>query len=264
MKVTKTERDAQEFGLHVKQGGWRLGLLVARNVEKGKGEGRYGDNRNDRYGKNKVSAQEFGRLSGTSAPRVLRYLKAWEAAATDGFVPAAADLKPGIEPDIDVEKLPPWAEFYDASNAGGRPRDTGKENAKKILRKLPPKEQAEVIKGVVDDADADPGMVGEVYNSAKMIHHNGHVSEAEKKSGKAHMEKKVLGPMRKALGSMTSLSVISSLREAASDLDEMISDGELSPETFAKILDAHEEWCTKLEIARAMFNMDDDIEEMTR
>ena len=30
------ELDAHEFGLHLKQGGWRLGLLVARDVNRGR------------------------------------------------------------------------------------------------------------------------------------------------------------------------------------------------------------------------------------
>jgi hypothetical protein len=109
------ENNAREFGLHANQGGWRLGLLVARSVEKGRGAST-GSVRNDRYGHDgKVSAQEFGRLSGTSAPRVLRYLKAWEQAADAGHVPHAADLKPDSEPGLDADKLPVWSHFYDAS-----------------------------------------------------------------------------------------------------------------------------------------------------
>jgi hypothetical protein len=40
-----TELDAREFGIHVRQGGWRLGLLVARNVEPRKGQNERGSRR---------------------------------------------------------------------------------------------------------------------------------------------------------------------------------------------------------------------------
>jgi len=113
----RVEADAREFGLHVKQGGWRLGLLVARSVEKNAGDG---VNRDDEgvttvTHQGKVSAREFARRSGTSAPRVLRYLTAWNKAASKRHVLPAAVLTPGRELiDLDAEKLPPWSDFYDA------------------------------------------------------------------------------------------------------------------------------------------------------
>jgi hypothetical protein len=105
------KQDAAEFGQHVRLGGWRLGLLVARNVQKGKGQGAR-QPRNDRHEVEKVSATRFGQLAGTSAPRVLRYLAAWEAAADDGYVKHAADLTPGQEIDLDPGELPPWSKYY--------------------------------------------------------------------------------------------------------------------------------------------------------
>jgi hypothetical protein len=111
------DRDAKEFGLHVRQGGWRLGLLVARNVKKGQGHG--GDRKSDqdrahdldRTGK--VSATEFARRSDTSADRILRHLTAWDKAAEAGHVPPASGLSPGDEGvALDVEALPDWTEFY--------------------------------------------------------------------------------------------------------------------------------------------------------
>src|SRR5262245_7607975 len=74
------ELDAREFGIHVKQGGWRLGLLVARNVEPGAGAGERTDlePRNDRSEVGKVSASRFAEQSQTSVPRVMRYLHGWE------------------------------------------------------------------------------------------------------------------------------------------------------------------------------------------
>lgn len=102
--------DADEFGAHVKAGGWRLGLLVARNVTPAK-PGKP-DALVTRVTNRKVSAQEFGRRSGTSAPRVLRYLTAWDNAADAGIVPASADLSPGQDIALDVDTLPDWTGYY--------------------------------------------------------------------------------------------------------------------------------------------------------
>jgi hypothetical protein len=126
-------RDADEFGAHVRAGGWRLGLLVARSVEKGEGNGRPPKNLRGRSGFAKVSAAQFARRSGTTHARVLRYLDAWERAAKAKLVPLATKLLPGAEIELpDPER---WSEFYDASNAGGRPRDNTPEAAAKIVER---------------------------------------------------------------------------------------------------------------------------------
>ncbi len=106
------EHDAAEFGNHVRLGGWRLGLLVARSVQKDKGHGQ-GRGANVSAETFKVSAREFADMAGTTAGRVLRYLKAWDAAALDGCVPESALLVPGEELDnFDPENLPAWETFY--------------------------------------------------------------------------------------------------------------------------------------------------------
>jgi hypothetical protein len=140
----QVKADAREFGLHVKQGGWRLGLLVARNVERGNGgRGRTGVSRS--RNPDKVTAAAFARMAGTSADRVLRYLDAWDKAAEHGTlyttpkgvrvrVLHSDEMVPGQEVrGLDAEYLPPWEEFYDASGSGGRPRDSKPEDAVKIL-----------------------------------------------------------------------------------------------------------------------------------
>ena len=106
--------DAREFGLHIKQGGWRLGLLVARNVAPGAGTGGGGTDGSHRSNRNgeKVSARSFAEEAGTGPARVLRYLTGWEKAAGTGTVPHAADLNPDSEPALDVETLPEWEDFY--------------------------------------------------------------------------------------------------------------------------------------------------------
>jgi hypothetical protein len=100
--------DATEFGNHMRQGGWRLGLLVARNVAVAPG----------RVAPEtllpKVNATEFARRAGTSNDRVLRHLAAWERAASAGLVPSSRTLNPGSNVDLDVERLPAWAPIYNA------------------------------------------------------------------------------------------------------------------------------------------------------
>lgn len=133
--------DAREFGLHVKQGGWRLGLLVARSAEKQEG------GRNDRYALNapdaetKVSLTKFADLSGTSVPRVSRYLDAWNRAAADGVdgIKPSDELNPGEEVDLDVESLPDWNQYYTSVTGGynGSPERLSKispEMAEQIVR----------------------------------------------------------------------------------------------------------------------------------
>lgn len=74
--------DALEFGQHVKLGGWRLGLLVARNVEKAKAGVRRGSDFN--WNQNgKVNAKQFAEKAGVGHAKVLRYLEAWNKAAAD-------------------------------------------------------------------------------------------------------------------------------------------------------------------------------------
>lgn len=132
MSQNTIETDAKEFGLHVKQGGWRLGLLVARNVEKGT---RGGDNGNQHTGgisqsrNGKVPAKKFADDSGTSADRVLRYLTAWNKAADAGLVPHSTDLTPGQELDgIDFEALN-WNAYYTGAAGPFRIKDESRREA---------------------------------------------------------------------------------------------------------------------------------------
>ena len=111
----KVKEDAAEFGVHVKAGGWRLGLLVARNVEKGQG----GPRTVSTGTVSKVTAREFAEASGTSPARVLRYLKAWESAAKDNIVPAADRLRPGHSMNLDAERLPDWSDYYAVAGLNG-------------------------------------------------------------------------------------------------------------------------------------------------
>jgi hypothetical protein len=106
-------RDAREFGVHVRTGGWAFGLMVARSVRPG-GQGA-GETP-------KVSAKEFAELAGCSPERVMRYYKAWDRAADDGLVPHFEALAPGQEvqlPDADV-----WIGYYVSRNSATSERGT--------------------------------------------------------------------------------------------------------------------------------------------
>lgn len=108
-------RNAEEFGVHIKAGGWRLGFLVAQSVAE---IGHGGDRRSTaaRHLNGKVSATEFtkaAKLNKSGDPkRVLRFLEAWNRAAEDGIVAPADTLTPGEELDLDVDKLGPWEDYY--------------------------------------------------------------------------------------------------------------------------------------------------------
>lgn len=68
---------------------------MARNVVKAPGRSSFSPEKLN----GKIPAAEFARLSGTTAARVLRYLKAWDAAAGKGEVPSAADRSNGSAKD---------------------------------------------------------------------------------------------------------------------------------------------------------------------
>jgi hypothetical protein len=99
------EVDAHEFGTHLRQGGWRLGLLVARNVERGRA-GRPPENRGNHPDSGKVSAAEFARMAGLSDHKiVLRYLDAWDRYASEGKVKDSVSLSPEDELELDGQEL---------------------------------------------------------------------------------------------------------------------------------------------------------------
>lgn len=104
------EIDAKEFGEHVRNGGWRLGLLVARSVEVGAGNGvplsgptspkNEGSQNCEAF--KKLSLAAFSRKASMSSGgnTVRKYLDAWNMAAADGHVPASSMLSPGQEVDF--------------------------------------------------------------------------------------------------------------------------------------------------------------------
>ena len=128
------EDDAREFALHIKQGDWRLGLLVARNIApKVWGTAPAG----------RVSAATFAKVGGTTGGRVMRYFDAWEKAADDGHVAHAVELRPGAEANVKAEKLPPWSDYYSTESA--RPSDN-----LRALRTDPIKVAGDIAKAMED------------------------------------------------------------------------------------------------------------------
>jgi AcrR family transcriptional regulator len=98
-KETQLDKDATEFGSHVKAGGWRLGLLVARNVFIGTHGGDRSSTTLDLG--NRVTAAEFAEKAGVSKQTVHNYYRAWELAADAGKVTHAELLSPDSIEDLD-------------------------------------------------------------------------------------------------------------------------------------------------------------------
>ena len=126
------DNDAREFGQHFRQGGWRLGLLVARNVKPGKAGRPPNRPRVDNFepqevsedselpedievledneaaesseNQDKVSISAFAAKAGVSKQYVANYYNAWELAADDGLCPHAEQLSPGEEDRDDIEQ----------------------------------------------------------------------------------------------------------------------------------------------------------------
>ncbi|MDI3384890.1 hypothetical protein QIS99_01465 [Streptomyces sp. B-S-A8] len=106
-------RDADAFGVYARTGGWAFALKVARSVRPG------GQSSGETP---KVSAKRFGELAGCSPERVLRFYRAWDAAADDGLVPQFEALEPGAE--IDLPDADTWLSYYVSRNSATSARGT--------------------------------------------------------------------------------------------------------------------------------------------
>lgn len=120
--------NAAEFAALDRGEGWQFAVLVACSVEKGIGNGAAGHTANlhDRGGK--VSAARFAQAAGTGDSRVLRYLDAWQDAATKGWVQDATELRPEHAHAMTLPDRPWRAKdggVYDASRTGGQINDVG-------------------------------------------------------------------------------------------------------------------------------------------
>lgn len=130
--------DAVEFGRHYKQGGWRLGLLVARNVKPGRA-GRRSKNRshvNDSEPKDtKVTQAEFARLAGVSTATISYYYQAWELQANESRYPHAEELQPGQEElddyftEEDEEDRLSWLKYMKKVRNPDKPKSSRKPKA---------------------------------------------------------------------------------------------------------------------------------------
>lgn len=124
MDNAQTLLDAQEYGLHVRGGDWRLGLLVARNVEKGDGRENLKRGKtpaNPRLtdpGVGKVSIAAFAKLAKVSQERISNHLEMWEKAAKAGHVPHAVLLGPGDEVKLPDPEKHPTSDYYTSVRGG--------------------------------------------------------------------------------------------------------------------------------------------------
>lgn len=126
------DNDAKEFGRHSKQGGWRLGLLVARSCTKEQGK------RTDlgTGAEEKVSCAEFARRAGVSERTVRYYFDAWELAAKEGLRQSSSKLSPGDDDLADMDEDDEetrfrWSYFYGLAK---KPKEK-KQDSKPIEKK---------------------------------------------------------------------------------------------------------------------------------
>ncbi|MGW4723300.1 hypothetical protein [Streptomyces sp. NPDC004291] len=108
-RTTPVEMDAREFGAFARSGGWVFGLMVARSVKPGNDRSLQAPSQGTPTHE-KVSANRFALLAGTTAARVMRFYRAWERAAEAGLVPTAASLHPGQE--IELPAPEEWADHF--------------------------------------------------------------------------------------------------------------------------------------------------------
>lgn len=137
------EIDLKELSEHVRNGGWRLGLLVARSVEIGAGHG--GDRRTnqasfltlDEY---KISLGAASSKTGISRNTVKKYLESWDMAATDGIVPPSSELTPGQHFEFDQELHTPkvWDSYFKPPTGNEKDPFTTQVNKSKAVETIEP------------------------------------------------------------------------------------------------------------------------------
>jgi len=144
-----TEMDFKELKEHVKSGGWRLGLLVARNVRNDYGSlsrekpwELEGISRSTWYRQqdettvnsvtvvSKVHSRTCSKITGISHTEILRYLKAWNLAVADGLpILSSSDLVPGQSVSFDalddsdkpVFTQKSWDNYFKTPSGGSDP-----------------------------------------------------------------------------------------------------------------------------------------------
>jgi hypothetical protein len=113
------DRDIQAWAALDKSGSWWLAFFVACQVRSPKaGTAEDGHRKTT----SKIPASEFARRAGTSPERVLRYLRAWDAAHAAGAVPlSAGDLYPGHEA-VDLPPADDWTLYYSSRRSASTDR----------------------------------------------------------------------------------------------------------------------------------------------
>ncbi|AVD99684.1 hypothetical protein HWB51_gp066 [Mycobacterium phage Cuke] len=159
--------DANEFGRHFKQGGWRLGLLVARNCLPSVGGRPTNESQNrppvDSFTE-KTSIREFAEIAGVSKSTVAYYFKAWELAADAGLVLHSSDLNPGDDDsgvseleegnEDDEERREKWKVFYRQARNGEKKQAETKVEAKPKANEKKP-ERLPVSDDSEDESDSE-------------------------------------------------------------------------------------------------------------
>ena len=142
MEIGAIARDAREYGEHLRSGGARMGLLVARSVRSAS-RGRPIKGATAPF--TKVTATRFAAMSGCDKNLIVRHLRAW-----DEYVQANRDdprglpgllfsyeLVPGQEIEIDASSLPErlrFGRFYSAQVRLANPQGDALTDAKVAAR----------------------------------------------------------------------------------------------------------------------------------
>lgn len=125
---------AREFARLSRQTGWRLAWLVASSCEPGSAGRPAKSATGSQLLVEKVSMNQFAKLTGKGRATIQFYYKAWNLAHEDGMVPCTAeDVGPEVEwvdghmepPDefrLDDDDLGrPWEFYFDWAKTGARP-----------------------------------------------------------------------------------------------------------------------------------------------
>lgn len=181
--MDQIQSDRTEFANNFKQGGWRLGLLVARNVYISSGERSRSDLTAAKLGK--LTANQFAEGIDVSARTVQLYYKAWELASNRNDGPCVTPpslLKPGQDDSASINELVEetdpderlkalnklWLSFYHKAKGKAEPKPEPKPETK------PSESKTEDIEPQDDSDESDEDDFVPVETQAKLAQQDKH------------------------------------------------------------------------------------------
>jgi hypothetical protein len=160
-----------------------------------------------------------------------------------------------------VRKLVAWRTSASSSPTpyGGEADAINVRKTKQLLREAPLEQVEQMISELPKDRQtAIRGALGDGYAQARQAEDERVKNQTPAERKEIEAAKEAIGePVRKAVASFTALGVVGHLEQATEDLEQMIADQAVTPESIYRITQAHDRFVTELEVARAMAGLEE-------